>query len=136
MSRRPRTKSEEAPTYDLTPLRLLSPAPCTPATISPVVDCEANNLTVSWSESSGADSYIATVQDSNGQATNCQGMSEGWCSITGLGCGQIYHVSVVSSDGYCSSPPTDVVNTPSGWSSHMMITITAPHCTSHCKMSI
>ncbi|XP_044055462.1 uncharacterized protein LOC122877670 [Siniperca chuatsi] len=87
--------------------------PCTPANVSPVVDCEANSLIVSWSESSGADSYIATVQDSNGQTTTCQGTTEGSCNVTGVGCGQIYHVSVVSSDGYCNSLSTPVVDTPS-----------------------
>ncbi|XP_059196342.1 uncharacterized protein LOC131977156 [Centropristis striata] len=87
--------------------------PCTPENVSSVVDCEENTLTVSWSESSGADSYIATVQDSVGQTTTCQGTTEGSCDVAGLGCGQIYHVSVVSSDGYCDSPPSPVVNTPS-----------------------
>ncbi|XP_035863315.1 uncharacterized protein LOC116038126 [Sander lucioperca] len=88
--------------------------PCTPANISSAVACKDNSLTVSWSNSSGADSYIATVQDSIGQTTTCQGTTEGSCNVTGLGCGQIYHVSVVSSDGYCDSPPsTTVVDTPS-----------------------
>ncbi|XP_062419461.1 uncharacterized protein LOC119216595 [Pungitius pungitius] len=87
--------------------------PCTPANVSSVVDCGGNTLITSWSESSGADSYIATVQDSYGQITTCQGTTRGSCNVTGLGCGQIYHVSVVSSDGYCSSPPTPVVVTPS-----------------------
>uniref|UniRef100_A0A8P4G5R4 Fibronectin type-III domain-containing protein n=1 Tax=Dicentrarchus labrax TaxID=13489 RepID=A0A8P4G5R4_DICLA len=87
--------------------------PCTPANVSSVVDCEANSLIVSWSESSGADSYIATVQDSNSQTTTCQGTTEGSCNVTGISCGQLYHVSVVSSDGYCDSPSTPVVDTPS-----------------------
>lgn len=90
------------------------PVPCTPATVHPDVDCGADTLTVSWSESSGADSYIATVQDSNGQTTTCQGTTEGSCNVTGVGCGQIYRVSAVSSDGYCNSRPTEVVGTPSG----------------------
>nr|XP_046247875.1 uncharacterized protein LOC124060678 [Scatophagus argus] len=87
--------------------------PCTPANISSEVDCETSSLVVSWSESSGADSYIATVQDSNGQITSCQGTTEGSCNVTGVGCGQLYHVSVVSSDGYCDSPSTPEVDTPS-----------------------
>nr|XP_019965387.1 PREDICTED: uncharacterized protein LOC109644441 [Paralichthys olivaceus] len=86
-------------------------APCTPANMSSVVDCEANSLSVSWSESPGADSYVATVQDSSGQTTTCQAMTESYCNVTGLGCGQIYHVFMVSSDGYCDSPPTPVVDT-------------------------
>lgn len=78
------------------------------------MNCKDNALTVSWSKSSGADSYIATVQDSNSQTTTCQGTTEGSCNVTGVGCGQIYHVSVVSSDGYCNSSSTPVADTPSG----------------------
>ncbi|XP_074491158.1 uncharacterized protein fndc7b [Sebastes fasciatus] len=87
--------------------------PCTPANVSSVVDCEDSTLIVSWSESSGADSYIATVKDGYGQTTTCLGTTEDSCNVTGVGCGQIYHVSVVSSDGYCDSPPSPEVETPS-----------------------
>ncbi|XP_034531079.1 uncharacterized protein LOC117806306 [Notolabrus celidotus] len=87
--------------------------PCTPENVSSVMDCESNALVVSWLESSGADSYLATMRDSNGQTTTCQGTTEGSCNVTGVGCGQIYRVSVVSSDGYCDSPSTPEVETPS-----------------------
>ncbi|CAJ1061142.1 uncharacterized protein LOC117806306 [Xyrichtys novacula] len=88
-------------------------APCTPAYITSEMDCEDNTLVVSWVDSPGADSYIATMRDSNGQATSCLGTTEGSCNVTGVGCGQVYHVSVVSSDGCCDSPPTPEVETPS-----------------------
>lgn len=88
--------------------------PCTPENVSSVVECEANSLVVSWSESSGADSYVATVQDSSGQTTTCQATSQGWCRVAGISCGQIYHVTVASSDGYCDSPASYQVHTPSG----------------------
>lgn len=79
-----------------------------------MMNCEDKSLSVSWSKSSGADSYIATVQDSNSQTTTCQGTTEGSCNVTGVGCGLIYHVSVVSSDGHCNSLSTPVADTPSG----------------------
>ncbi|CAL8306274.1 unnamed protein product [Lota lota] len=84
-------------------------APCTPANMSTHVDCGDNQLTVSWSESAGADSYTAVIADADGQSSSCQAMEAGHCNLTGLSCGQVYRVSVVSSDGYCDSPPTDVV---------------------------
>ncbi|KAM9385761.1 uncharacterized protein fndc7b [Pholidichthys leucotaenia] len=87
--------------------------PCTPASISSVMDCQSNSLVVSWSESAGADSYFAMLRDSNGQSTTCQATTENYCSVTEVGCGQVYHVSVISSDGFCNSPPTDEVETPS-----------------------
>ncbi|XP_074523504.1 uncharacterized protein fndc7b [Halichoeres trimaculatus] len=86
--------------------------PCTPENVSSVMDCEAGALVVSWLEGLGGDSYIATLQDSNGQATTCLSTTDN-CNVTGVGCGQIYHVSVVSSDGYCTSSPTPEVETPS-----------------------
>uniref|UniRef100_A0A3Q1GG40 Fibronectin type-III domain-containing protein n=1 Tax=Acanthochromis polyacanthus TaxID=80966 RepID=A0A3Q1GG40_9TELE len=78
----------------------------------------STSITVTWetvpSADPGADSYLATLEDSNGRGTTCQGTTEGSCNVTGLACGQIYHVSVVSSDGYCDSPPTPETDTPSG----------------------
>lgn len=102
---------------------LISPVPCTPANISTEVDCEAKSLIVSWSESAGADSYIATLQDSHGQTTNCHGTTEGSCNVTGIGCGQIYHVSVVSSDGYCNSLSTPEVKTPAGMTAGRVVDV-------------
>ncbi|XP_008292889.1 uncharacterized protein fndc7b [Stegastes partitus] len=87
--------------------------PCTPANISSMVDCETDSLIISWSDSPGADSYLATLEDSIGRGTTCQGTIEGSCNVTGIACGQIYHVFVVSSDGICDSPPTPVIDTPS-----------------------
>jgi len=92
------------------------------------VDCEGNGLTASWSESPGADSYIATVQDGSGRSTTCQGTTQGSCNVTGLGCGQTYLVSVVSSDGYCDSASTAVVETPSGTERETRILKGAPVC--------
>lgn len=111
------TKEDLKP-YTTSSLSLLL-VPCTPANVSSVVDCEDSTLIVSWSESSGADSYIATVKDGYGQTTTCLGTTEDSCNVTGVGCGQIYHVSVVSSDGYCDSPPSPEVETPSGTESQM-----------------
>ncbi|KAF7660957.1 hypothetical protein LDENG_00272160 [Lucifuga dentata] len=87
--------------------------PCTPQNISSVINCEANSLMISWSESSGADSYLATLQYSDGLSTTCQAANKSYCSMTGLSCGQIYHTSVISSDGFCDSPSSAVVDTPS-----------------------
>ncbi|XP_076010518.1 fibronectin type III domain-containing protein 7-like [Genypterus blacodes] len=87
--------------------------PCIPQNVSSHIKCEDNCLTVSWLESEGADTYLTTVQGSNGLSTTCQAMSETSCNVTGLSCGQIYHASVISSDGYCDSPHSAVVDTPS-----------------------
>ncbi|KAL2090270.1 hypothetical protein ACEWY4_014958 [Coilia grayii] len=98
--------------------------PCMAQNVSLEVDCAANTLSVMWEESAGADSYTANVLDSEGRSTSCQIMTPELadpddtamrsCNVTSLACGQIYHVSVTASDGYCDSPPTDVINTHSG----------------------
>ncbi|XP_012990390.2 uncharacterized protein LOC105029012 isoform X2 [Esox lucius] len=90
----------------------LKTVPCVPAGVSTVTDCDANAVSVLWSESLGADSYTATLRDSNGRTTSCQALSgPASCNVTGLGCGQLYHVTVAASDGYCSSPSTNVTDT-------------------------
>ncbi|XP_072294150.1 uncharacterized protein fndc7b [Eucyclogobius newberryi] len=88
-------------------------APCTPQDLSSVVSCGNSTMLVSWADSEGADSYLATVEDSYGQVTSCQATTEGQCSVGTLGCGLIYHVSLVASDGHCDSLSTAVVDTPS-----------------------
>lgn len=77
------------------------------------LDCNARNLTVSWNKSLGAQFYTATVMDSSRHSTNCQSLSDR-CTISGLACGNIYHASVVASDGYCSSQPSNIQDTDSG----------------------
>ncbi|XP_041704514.2 fibronectin type III domain-containing protein 7-like [Coregonus clupeaformis] len=90
----------------------LKTVPCIPASVSTVMDCAANTMSVWWLESSGADSYTATLQDSDRRTTTCQALSgPASCNVTGLSCGQIYHVTVAASDGYCSRPSTGVTDT-------------------------
>ncbi|XP_017573413.2 uncharacterized protein LOC108439482 [Pygocentrus nattereri] len=84
--------------------------PCVPPKLSLNVDCQTRNLNVSWEESPGASFYTATLMDSWGHSTNCQSLSNS-CNISGLACGNIYHASVVASDSFCSSQPSDVVDT-------------------------
>ncbi|XP_053718297.1 uncharacterized protein LOC128757216 [Synchiropus splendidus] len=90
---------------------IIKTVPCSVTNVSSVVDCEGGSLTVSWSLGLGADSYVAKLQDSNGQSTTCTSQ-QGSCSVTGLSCGQVYRVSVVSSDGYCESPAIESTPAP------------------------
>ncbi|XP_072525550.1 uncharacterized protein [Salminus brasiliensis] len=92
----------------------LQTVPCVPQNVVSVVDCETNNVTVSWSPSMGAHLYTVTLQDSNGLSGTCLSTG-GQCNATGLRCGQLYHVSVTASDYQCTSAPstsTDVHSVP------------------------
>uniref|UniRef100_A0A8C1ZR06 Fibronectin type III domain-containing protein 7 n=1 Tax=Cyprinus carpio TaxID=7962 RepID=A0A8C1ZR06_CYPCA len=84
--------------------------PCTPSNVLPTVDCVTNALVVSWTPGAGGQYYTATLQDSNGLSTTCQSTGS-QCNLTGVRCGQLYHVNVTASDGLCSSPPSATVNT-------------------------
>ncbi|XP_016319981.1 serine-rich adhesin for platelets-like [Sinocyclocheilus anshuiensis] len=87
--------------------------PCTPSNVLPTVDCVTNALVVSWTPGAGGQYYTATLQDSNGLSTTCQSTGS-QCNVTGLRCGQLYHVNVTASDDLCSSPPSATVSTNSG----------------------
>ncbi|XP_016147370.1 uncharacterized protein [Sinocyclocheilus grahami] len=84
--------------------------PCTPSNVLPTEDCVTKALVVSWTPSAGGQYYMATLQDSNGLSTTCQSTGS-QCNVTGLSCGQLYHVNVTASDSLCSSPPSATVNT-------------------------
>ncbi|XP_017343677.1 uncharacterized protein LOC108276481 [Ictalurus punctatus] len=94
------------------PPTLIKTVPCVPQNVMLNLDCNARNLTVSWNKSLGAQFYTATVMDSSRHSTNCQSLSDR-CTISGLACGNIYHASVVASDGYCSSQPSNIQDTDS-----------------------
>ncbi|XP_041941446.1 uncharacterized protein LOC121704923 [Alosa sapidissima] len=77
--------------------------PCVPSDVMASVHCMSNStMTVQWTESAGGDTYTAMLEDSNGQSTSCQSLGS-QCNVSGLHCGQIYHVSVMASDDQCSS---------------------------------
>lgn len=71
-------------------------------------------MIVSWSPSHGADSYTTTLEDSDERFTNCQTFGASSCNVTGLHCGQVYHVSVTASDGHCTSPESTMLDVHSG----------------------
>ncbi|XP_036412774.1 mucin-5AC-like [Colossoma macropomum] len=83
----------------------LKTVPCVPQNFLPVVDCETNNVNVSWSPSMGASLYTVTLRDANGLSGTCQSTG-GQCNATGLRCGQMYYVSVTASDDRCTSAPS------------------------------
>nr|XP_023660253.1 fibronectin type III domain-containing protein 7-like [Paramormyrops kingsleyae] len=88
--------------------------PCIPENVDAHFDCESRTMIVSWSASDGADSYTATLEDSDERFTNCQTLGASSCNVTGLHCGQVYHVSVTASDGHCTSQESTMLDVHSG----------------------
>lgn len=97
------------------PNEQMSPTvPCIPQNVSTDMDCESNSMSISWVESNGADSYTATLEDSEGRSTDCQVLGANSCNVSGLNCGKTYHVAVTASDGYCTSLGSSTTDAQSG----------------------
>lgn len=76
-------------------------------------DCLSNAVTASWLASDGSEYYTATLEDGNGMSTTCKSVGK-QCNVTGLQCGQVYHVTVAGSDDQCTSPQSVDTHTHSG----------------------
>ncbi|XP_053326269.1 uncharacterized protein LOC128500923 [Spea bombifrons] len=77
-------------------------APCDPKNVEAISKCNDNTLSVSWNQSVGAISYVASALGSSGVSYNCS--SEGTsCLISGLQCGESISVSVIAYDNDCPS---------------------------------
>ncbi|KAK6311083.1 hypothetical protein J4Q44_G00191380 [Coregonus suidteri] len=77
--------------------------PCMPTGVKTDSDCLSNAVTASWFASDGSEYYIATLEDGNGMSTTCKSVGT-QCTVAGLQCGQVYHVTVAGSDDKCTSP--------------------------------
>uniref|UniRef100_A0A672FAN5 Fibronectin type-III domain-containing protein n=1 Tax=Salarias fasciatus TaxID=181472 RepID=A0A672FAN5_SALFA len=78
-------------------------APCDPADVSVLMDCEDRSAAVSWSASQGATGYLVTAVGSHGNSSCAtSGLS---CDLDGLACGSVYSVQVVAVNDNCSSAP-------------------------------
>uniref|UniRef100_A0A8B9HN00 Fibronectin type-III domain-containing protein n=1 Tax=Astyanax mexicanus TaxID=7994 RepID=A0A8B9HN00_ASTMX len=80
-----------------------STAPCALQTVSNVLHCDTNSLSVSWVPRASALSYSALVRPVNGPALTCTSNSSS-CDITGLQCGQNYTLSVTATNKACTGP--------------------------------
>ena len=90
----------------------ISPGPCSPSNVSVSTECGAS--TVSWSNVSGVDKYIATATAHDGHSKTCNSTSANSCSFFDLQCGENYSVSVVAVDRDCHSGPSSTVQLKTG----------------------
>ncbi|KAM9324544.1 uncharacterized protein PAF06_000603 [Gastrophryne carolinensis] len=76
-------------------------APCEPKNVTTELQCESNDSILSWTKSSGALYYIATLVG-NGSTLHCN-TTDTQCVYRGLQCGQTYNTSVMAMDDKCAS---------------------------------
>ncbi|XP_058890780.1 uncharacterized protein LOC131740090 [Acipenser ruthenus] len=82
--------------------------PCTPTNVTADAGCSTDSLSVSWSYSSGALMYFATVEGSDGTQHACVARDT-QCQITALECGQSYTVYVTATNLKCNSSRSSTV---------------------------
>ncbi|XP_063075940.1 uncharacterized protein LOC134465972, partial [Engraulis encrasicolus] len=77
-------------------------APCVPTNVAVSPACVSDTASISWAPAAGALSYLVTMETTNGSPLFCNGSSTS-CSISGLQCGTLYHVSVTAIGNNCNS---------------------------------
>ncbi|XP_041125693.1 uncharacterized protein LOC121326478 isoform X3 [Polyodon spathula] len=82
--------------------------PCSPTNVTADSGCSTDSLSVSWSYSSGALMYFATVEGSDGTQHSCAARDT-QCQITALECGQSYTVYVTATNLKCNSSRSSTV---------------------------
>lgn len=85
-----------------------SAAPCAPQALSINPLCDTESVLVSWSPSNLAQSYYLTATSLDGDIQNCSSTTEN-CTLSRLYCSRPYTLSVIASDGNCTSPASQVL---------------------------
>ncbi|XP_018424492.1 PREDICTED: fibronectin type III domain-containing protein 7-like [Nanorana parkeri] len=89
-------------------------APCIPVLDPAQIICHNDSVSLSWSRTAGAISYMANVTNPGVESLYCHTEDTG-CSIDNLKCGQIYIVTVTAINAQCSGPiahPTTLITAP------------------------
>ncbi|XP_063794962.1 fibronectin type III domain-containing protein 7-like [Pseudophryne corroboree] len=89
-------------------------APCVPVLEQPQLNCYNNSVSLSWSTSSGAISYVSNVTSPGEETLSCY-MEDPGCTINELKCGQTYSVTVTAISKQCWGPtsaPTTLMTAP------------------------
>lgn len=88
-------------------------APCVPLVLDVEMDCLSDSAWLTWEESAGAELYIATATDSDGEVYQCNS-TEGQCTVEQLQCGRFYNFSVTASNIQCNSPMSNTLESETG----------------------
>lgn len=88
-------------------------APCVPLMLDVEMDCLSDSAWLTWEESAGAELYIASAIDSDGEEFQCNS-TEGQCTVDQLQCGRFYSFSVTASNIQCNSPMSNTLESETG----------------------
>ena len=96
--------------------------PCAPEITAAIVDCFTHSILLEWTYAEGAQAYSALAQSGSEAPISC-GTNYTNCELMELGCGQVYTVTVVASDGQCSGRASASMDIASGKGSVLLIFI-------------
>ncbi|XP_032883843.1 uncharacterized protein LOC116977489 isoform X5 [Amblyraja radiata] len=100
--------SDRTCNHSLSSVVQIQTAPCSPQNISTHLDCRMHITSVWWEHSEGAMFYTAVAKGMEGDRYSCN-TTEANCEILGLPCGQIYTITVLAMDEYCTSLPSSAI---------------------------
>ncbi|XP_029687008.1 fibronectin-like [Takifugu rubripes] len=80
---------------------------CAPDNIT--VSPAGQDIVVSWSPVTGAETFAAIATANDGHNYTCNSTSSNSCNLTDLPCGENYTITVVTVDGGCWSEPSSAV---------------------------
>ncbi|XP_043081301.1 serine-rich adhesin for platelets [Puntigrus tetrazona] len=92
------------------PVQYIIAAPCVPIMLDVEMDCLSDSAWLTWEESAGAELYIATATDSDGQEYECNS-TDSQCTVEQLQCGRFYNFSVIASNSQCDSQISNTLQT-------------------------
>ncbi|GAA6076390.1 uncharacterized protein LOC113651476 [Tachysurus ichikawai] len=86
----------------------LQTAPCAPQALSVTPQCDTQGVLVTWAPSNLAQSYYLTATGGDGDVQDCSSSREN-CTLSRLHCSQPYTLSLIASDGNCTSPASQAL---------------------------
>ncbi|KAJ8011603.1 hypothetical protein DPEC_G00059970 [Dallia pectoralis] len=89
---------------------ILITAPCPPTILHSSLNCGRDSATLSWTSVPNAIGYMANATSTNGQLAWCSSANNTSCELTGLHCGEVYSVTVITKGNQCASTPSSSVN--------------------------
>ncbi|KAJ8279126.1 hypothetical protein COCON_G00061920 [Conger conger] len=97
--------SDEACHSSPSPTKVITAAPCPPASVITEVDCATSITTVFWDSSAHGVVYTVKAIDAASHYSFCS-TSDTNCTLNDLKCGTVYNVTVIGSLEDCTGAPT------------------------------
>uniref|UniRef100_A0AAV2JWT6 Fibronectin type-III domain-containing protein n=1 Tax=Knipowitschia caucasica TaxID=637954 RepID=A0AAV2JWT6_KNICA len=89
-----------------TQAQTLDTAPCPPENVDAIIDCETNDLNVTWASSAQAQRYLVSVTAQSGGSNETCNTTNTFCTFSNVTCGNTFVAQVISVRDSCQSQPS------------------------------